>query len=1799
MQADVPVLVETPQPEASKSPGLWVDREDFYKNVERLRVIPLIELPDVQFAVESGSAKRIFSSSDQAKAFAMRIQNLIQGIALTGDFERIRVLVTSDVLPRVWVEERLDAPADVRENAVFLSNLSRFEMSQFKKYYTLKISLGALAFAQNTDELAALVAQAIARHNPQVWGFQDDPRLNRRLSEQINMAGLPEDFQRQIKADISALERVKSLGLRPWALTDYELRTGSFLRDKVMTSFWYERARSEMSPTYIQDIVRDPYVELRVIAQKITVAYMQERENISAQIQKVTPYDKVLELAHLRALRILGSTYSIPKKIRNWILTIVGMGAGGPLMYQLLFARGSETKSSVPEASSPVESLSDLPSFGAPSIAHQPSFFGHLWETVSQVVAENVVEPVSKVSQSVAAAVRPAFHLVGEGAVTSWNATSWAFKTAWQGTASGVSTSISFVYNQTASGLSWTGGQIKGAAHFVGDLVTDGAGAVGKQISHAYNVAAETAKNGFDLARPSLEAIGGAFSSSAEAAGGAIAWTAESISRGFVAGVDGAGRAISAGWSSALYGVDVAWDFMKVTAIAIGEPIAQGAANAYTAIEPGITTIAPYAPITAVAASVAGAVYYFRKGLTKAGRSVVEGTKKGALTLHGDVLDFLQRRRTQKDLRNYIDGTLTRGVPYTELEGIWIDLTRIFFEMGFGGREKFEKQPAQGALKGFVLSYRKYWRVFGNQIDLFIGKIRQGQITAQEAHALLEKWSEEGTKGWFFEVYTQRRTSEKMAALYAALLDHFSIEDLVGEKWNNDIAFETCRLFYERDLLRNDFNVERLMDLAETVARISPQRAAGFVRGYLRPLFSEIFSSNFSEQQRENILGKVHVHLDFLDRTAAAKDLNRIRKMFIGTGQLAQAFGLDGFIRGANLLASEIAQIQNLAFFQLSNVRNIQELIGKAKREYFDKGIPGAALAPVLHKVVMENPRLISSYVDALILLKTEEFWPEWRESGRSIGELEAFLVKVIETKRGRHQRRWAYEPRMVEELHRKIVERLVEIGAYPKNYEGLKDFWMHLTERGVTAETDRLLQRLIDLADSSEIQVLKDAAVNEGRVWETDLHSRLAIAQIKSEQAYLRLLHESRPLARKEYLFQVIDTLSEYLPEKGIPYVQFLENLSVQINSTYAEAKIISDAKTASIQNDSEIEDTNYKAIRAVFESLRKWKHEDQLNFLLYVRGAGQPSRKLSMAFRTVGVERVRRMYEILPVPARVGLLDAFFTHSLASVSPRERRGRVTSLARSIIGGQETESQVISHQLLTAFLHAVGEVGNGNLTSTILAYLYALPSTATESPGETLKQVLEVFGATGIKVGQFLLAAQILPPEESRVLRSLQDRAKIPSRMEVYEDVMDILGVRDGSQLPFSILDLLGAASMKYAFLARDTESFQKLVVKIFRLEAKNNVDMQFDVLESMARYLVAQYGAKYGVLEVIIQSARTAVNRERNTRHEIYKSQIARHAIYVEMNEDGIEVETPQEDLVRDRMIVAQYAEGVSFNELPERWKGVVARKILLMEKSILFGDEAVIRFDPDRHAGNYLIRVQEEPHGALIRISPIDFGQVLRISSSQRERVVRLFALAQIVAKAGMNEWLLDQVRQLIGLNDEQTQALRKTAKKYVEAARFNPVTIYISLLAAIRASGFGDMDISYIDFVRGIIQLTQYESYAKDIETPSRLFEQQVYAYLEEYLKALKLDSMQVQMIRAVNRYREFKGFVTRGEVEKLPEDPSQLNFSELIRRDRDCETLLKRGAEAGVLTKSRRGGISSTRSEGEQCGPLRALDLRHF
>jgi hypothetical protein len=202
------------------------------------------------------------------------------------------------------------------------------------------------------------------------------------------------------------------------------------------------------------------------------------------------------------------------------------------------------------------------------------------------------------------------------------------------------------------------------------------------------------------------------------------------------------------------------------------------------------------------------------------------------------------------------------------------------------------------------------------------------------------------------------------------------------------------------------------------------------------------------------------------------------------------------------------------------------------------------------------------------------------------------------------------------------------------------------------------------------------------------------------------------------------------------------------------------------------------------------------------------------------------------------------------------------------------------------------------------------------------------------------------------------------------------------------------------------------------------------------------------------------------------VERSRIARERIYSQF--PGVRV--PMEQLLHRRLVMAEFADGVSFKELPPGAQRETAERILSMERQILFADRGEIEFDPDRHAGNF--RILQQPDGSIL-IQPIDFGQVLSITRAQRDALIDLFAAAQVFQQAGPVRSLMEPLAARLGLAPALLGRVMRALRRYFPDSGLKPVTAYYAVLSALEDAG-APQPIVYFDFVRSIMQLQQYES-----------------------------------------------------------------------------------------------------------------------
>ena len=756
-----------------------------------------------------------------------------------------------------------------------------------------------------------------------------------------------------------------------------------------------------------------------------------------------------------------------------------------------------------------------------------------------------------------------------------------------------------------------------------------------------------------------------------------------------------------------------------------------------------------------------------------------------------------------------------------------------------------------------------------------------------------------------------------------------------------------------------------------------------------------------------------------------------------------------------------------------------------------------------LGTVILKNPELIKSQQDIDHLLANDYFWRAMPEHKNKMGSLEAGIFSVVQQQAKKFPTMWKYEPYFSEKLHKIIIDKMHEFDTYPIDYQEQMDLWFKLSDRGITSVTDALFEDLYERGNSAQKELLRDE-LYKGRVWEQDIKYAIIESDIKNLPAYNQLLEATDRNERLRLLKHVIKQIKDAYPEKGSSYIRFLENLSLAINSTPEESMLLEAAKV--LTEGEKIEDFSLRIFSDVLNKSLKWRKKHQWNLILYVRGEIAATRKIRRAFRVMGPERVKRAYEVLPVMERVGLIDSFID-SPRGLAPSGGQGKwAGTIIDHIIRDGDEESQKITKQILDAFLYSLKKSGNKGAQSLVLSYLLAMPQ-GQYSIGETLKNVLEIFGTTGIKIGQFIAAAELLPEEENVYLRQLQEQAKIPLRESIYEDIRKIMGGRD---LPVDLKELLGAASLKHASLAQELETGNPLVLKILRLDAMAHTRAEFNQLEIMAEYLVKKHGGQFGIFKNIVQASKQAVQRELSFESEVKRGIEARNYIYNDADKTAeIRFEVPKEVFVHERLIVAEFAEGKSIFDLSPEVRKVAARNILQFEASNLFSDNEEIYFDPDRHPGNYRIALADE--NTISIIHPIDFGQVLKITQAQRNQIFDLFALAQVAKETGGTKWMAGRIVDVMDLNAKQINPIMHALKRYFPSKDLSPVTAYYSMLSTLDDIG-KPQEIVFFDYIKGIVQLNQYDSFFDEEElltSPSKRLENIVKKRADQFVQEMDL------------------------------------------------------------------------------------------
>ncbi|MBX9768981.1 MAG: hypothetical protein K2X47_17030, partial [Bdellovibrionales bacterium] len=870
-----------------------------------------------------------------------------------------------------------------------------------------------------------------------------------------------------------------------------------------------------------------------------------------------------------------------------------------------------------------------------------------------------------------------------------------------------------------------------------------------------------------------------------------------------------------------------------------------------------------------------------------------------------------------------------------------------------------------------------------------------------------------------------------------------------------------------------------------------------------------------------------------------------------------------------------------------------------------------------LSLLIRDRSDLILERADFDLLYDRGYFWTDAIDTPTEKAmPLERPLVELLKERRKKfgESPAWKYDPIVSEGMHRAAETRLKALKSYPKDFRDQLEYWKSLTSRGVSTVTDSILSHLLAVGTADQISELELYAVIQGRVFDQGLRDEFALRQIKSSPAYRALMDRKKDVGsdRTALITDVITLAQTLLTDLGLRYREFMEQLSEDIQSTYDEAEMIDQAKAKRLgvaikENKDQVTDSRIRMFQDIIPHIKTWKDQNQFEFLLYLRGSIEATPFIRGQFPQFGPERIRQIYQGLPLEGARFAVEMYLSQTLLArkgVDSSWGKKLIAYLVKPTISAEETAEVAklppqerlayqqrleathrYSQLLLEGLLVGIDKAGNTRLQKSVLSALIAMKPNQKNSVGETIKKILEQFPGVGPKVGQFLVATQLLPPDINEVLIGTQDGTLPPERFETYVDISQIVG--RGKDIGVELFNFLGGGSIKYSRSAKERTTGWQVALQIFREDVQNSVDVNIKAINYMIAHLIKVDGKQWAFLKVIVDGAMHAVEREREFLKEAEKTKTAREKLYKDrFNDEHFTVQVPIQLKLNERLLASRFASGKPFWKLSKEDQQIVGEKILAMESELLypagnFSQDHPFVFDTDRHAGNYLIDVTLKNGKKHYTIYPIDFGQLTQITVAQRDRVAEMMALAVMFSNGGSNEWLGQKLASLFGLQGKVVSELQKNLDAFFPVSKAHPdnsiVTAYFSLIAAINETihptkeehptfpqdhpdlKTGRLDFIYTDYLRAIIQFNQYENnivVTKSTRSPRSHLEAQTKKALAVYLRDVRLSKVQQALVQAQN----VRNWVTAKRTGAKYE-PINIRMTE---RELESKSLMKQG-----------------------------------
>jgi predicted unusual protein kinase regulating ubiquinone biosynthesis (AarF/ABC1/UbiB family) len=289
------------------------------------------------------------------------------------------------------------------------------------------------------------------------------------------------------------------------------------------------------------------------------------------------------------------------------------------------------------------------------------------------------------------------------------------------------------------------------------------------------------------------------------------------------------------------------------------------------------------------------------------------------------------------------------------------------------------------------------------------------------------------------------------------------------------------------------------------------------------------------------------------------------------------------------------------------------------------------------------------------------------------------------------------------------------------------------------------------------------------------------------------------------------------------------------------------------------------------------------------------------------------------------------------------------------------------------------------------LSYMLAQASGKKQKSTGNLRVILEVFQSVGIKFGQLASIWDIFGPEYKEELSELKDNAKPMSKHEIETLIRSSLDKTE-QHLDINIRKVVGSASIKTVVLAEVGPQKKTVALMLQRPRVEEQIDTNLHLGRAFINELKKRkQEASSPLFMPLVDALDEQFSSEIDFRIEAENTKKVAEFVKSLKSElhipAGWSLEVPtilaQDIKPKNNMFVVEAIDGMTLrsaikqNLLSEKEKAEIGKVLVEVSLKMLFRHGS---FDPDRHAGNWMINPKTK------KLYLIDVGQLTNFSMSK---------------------------------------------------------------------------------------------------------------------------------------------------------------------------------------------------------------------